>query len=261
LSGSLTDDIIRALYRRRDIMSISEIIISNIMPLFYLALIPIIMLIIKIYGLFIRFSRSGYSLSTGNRFYRTMTDKGAYGEFLVFELLESLGEGSRILTNIYLPADNGRTTEIDLLMVHPTGIYVFESKNCSGLITGDEKDRNWTQCLNGGKKISFYNPVRQNREHIYALMENLRDVGPESFFSYIVFSERSELNKISYSSRNTSVLKRNSLKSALASDISGRHTVLGESEISGIYGILSWYSLADDSVKVNRVRTIREDVE
>lgn len=242
-------------------MGISEIIISNIMPLFYLALIPIIILIIRIYGLFIRFSNSGYSLSSGNRFFKTISDKGAYGEFLVFEMLESLGEGNRILTNIYLPAENGRTTEIDLLMVHPTGIYVFESKNYSGWIFGDEKGRNWTQSLKGGKKISFYNPVRQNRGHINALMENLRDVGPESFFSYIVFSERCELKKVSVSSPNTSVLKRNRLKTALVADIAGRRTVLGESEISGIYGILSWYSLADDSVKVKHVRAIREDIE
>lgn len=242
-------------------MSISEIIISSIIPLFYLALIPVLILVVKIYWLFIRFSGSGYSLSSGNRFYRTITDKGAYGEFLLFEMLEGLGEGSRILTNIYLPADNGRTSEIDLLMVHSTGIYVFESKNCSGGIFGDEKGRNWTQSLKGGKKISFYNPVRQNKGHINALMENLRDVGPESFFSYIVFSERCELRNVSVSSSNTSVLKRNSLKSAITADIAGRPAVLGESEISGIYGILSWYSLADDSVKVNHVRAIREDID
>jgi hypothetical protein len=242
-------------------MGIAKLVISNLIPLLYLAVIPIVIYIIRIYGLFIRFSRSVYSSASGNRFYKTISDKGAYGEFLVFELLESLGEGSRILANIYLPLENGRTTEIDLLMVHPTGIYVFESKNYSGWIFGDEKSRNWTQSLKGGKKTSFYNPVRQNKGHISALMDNLRDVGPESFFSYIVFSERCEIKKISNSSPNTSVLKRNSLKSALVSDISKRRKVFGESEISGIYGILSWYSLADDSIKSSHIRTIREDLE
>ncbi|MBP1920581.1 nuclease-related domain-containing protein [Youngiibacter multivorans] len=242
-------------------MGIAKIVISNLIPLLYLAVIPIFILIIRIYGLFIRFSSSSYSSASGNRFYKTISDKGAYGEFLVFLLLESLGEGSRILTNIYLPLDNGRTTEIDLLMVHPTGIYVFESKNYSGWIFGDEKSRNWTQSLKGGKKISFYNPVMQNRGHINALMDNLRDVGPESFFSYIVFSERCELKNVSISSKNTSVLKRNSLKSVITADISGRPKVFGESEISGIHGILSWYSLAEESIKVNHVRTIREDLE
>jgi len=242
-------------------MGIAKLVISNLIPLLYLAVIPILILALRIYGLFIRFSRSGYGAASGNRFYKTVSDKGAYGEFLIYELLESLGEGNRILTNIYLPTGNGRTTEIDLLMVHPTGIYVFESKNYSGWIFGDEKSKNWTQTLKGSKKTSFYNPVRQNKGHISALMDNLRDVGPESFFSYIVFSERCEIKKISISSPNTSVLKRNSLKSALVSDISKRHKVFGESEISGIYGILSWYSLADDSIKSSHIRTIREDLE
>lgn len=39
------------------------------------------------------------------------------------------------------------TYEIDLIMISETGIYVFESKNYSGWIFGDEKQRYWTQIL------------------------------------------------------------------------------------------------------------------
>lgn len=242
-------------------MSIAKIIVSGIMPIFYIAFIPFLIVAFRTYNLYSRFSKSTYGHASGNRFFKTITDKGDFGEFLTFELLESLGEGSRILTNIYLPTAYGKTTEIDLLMVHSTGIYVFESKNYSGWIYGDDKDRNWTQVMKGGRKTSFYNPVRQNKGHIGALMDNLRDVKMESFFSYIVFSERCELKNIKVSSMNTSVLRRNSLKATLVSDISSRRKVFGESEISGIYGILSWYSLADDSVKSSHINAIKEDLE
>lgn len=43
------------------------------------------------------------------------------------------------MTNLYLPKEDGSTTEIDLIMLSETGILVFESKNYSGWIFGDEK--------------------------------------------------------------------------------------------------------------------------
>ena len=95
-----------------------------------------------------------------------------------------------MLTNVYIPKNDGTTTEIDLLMINKTGIYVFESKNYSGWIFGDEKSKNWTQTLKGGKKNKFFNPILQNRAHINALKKLVKDVDSNNFYSYIVFSDR-----------------------------------------------------------------------
>mgnify|MGYP002509292044 CR=1 FL=1 len=35
------------------------------------------------------------------------------------------------LFNLYIPKDNGETTELDVVLLHESGIYVFESKNYS----------------------------------------------------------------------------------------------------------------------------------
>ena len=32
----------------------------------------------------------------------------------------------KILNNVYIPTKNGKTIEIDVLMIHPLGIFVFE---------------------------------------------------------------------------------------------------------------------------------------
>lgn len=56
---------------------------------------------------------------------------------------------------MYVPKDDGTTTEIDLIMLSPMGIYVFESKNYSGWIFGNEKSRYWTQTLENKKKNNF----------------------------------------------------------------------------------------------------------
>jgi hypothetical protein len=61
-----------------------------------------------------------------------------------------------------LSKKDGSTTEIDLIMIDETGIYVFESKNYSGWIFGDEKRKNWVQTLENRQKNYFYNPIWQN---------------------------------------------------------------------------------------------------
>ena len=38
-------------------------------------------------------------------------------------------DGASFLFNCYLPMENKETTEIDAIMIHHSGIYVFESKN------------------------------------------------------------------------------------------------------------------------------------
>ena len=61
--------------------------------------------------------------------------KGYYGEFLVFqELYPNIIGQSKILMNLNLPTPNGKGTEIDLLLIHESGLYVFEVKHYKGTI-------------------------------------------------------------------------------------------------------------------------------
>lgn len=121
---------------------------------------------------------------------RNYKDKGQYGEYLMEYALRSKSmEGNHVvLSNLYLPM-KGKTTEIDLIMIHEKGIFVFESKNYKGSIYGNENQLKWTQCFNNGWEEYFYNPIKQNRTHIKALAEYL-SMPEEAFSSYIVFSER-----------------------------------------------------------------------
>lgn len=109
----------------------------------------------------------------------------------------------KILNNVYIPTKNGNTTEIDVLMIHPLGIFVFESKDYSGWIYGNEKDYQWTQTLvSYGKtyKNHFYNPIKQNENHIKALKEFLGDINT---YSLVVFTNNCVLKKITKTSNNT----------------------------------------------------------
>ena len=73
-----------------------------------------------------RYQRTAYNDASGKSVLDTLFDTGNYGEFLTYTCLENLGEQHKLLTNVYLPKGDGTTTEIDLIMISATGIYVFE---------------------------------------------------------------------------------------------------------------------------------------
>jgi len=142
-------------------------------------------------------------------------------------------------------------------MLHETGVYVFESKNYSGWIFGDEKHKNWTQVLGRGNKNKFFNPIWQNKGHIKALRNLLTDVDNIDFYSYIIFSERCELKKIRLDSPNVRVLKRNQLLSVVKKDIEKREKVLDENKILSLYETLKKHILVDEQTKLQHIENIR----
>jgi hypothetical protein len=139
-----------------------------------------------------------------------LTDKGADGEFTLGNTLERLPGYKRLLFNVYITKPDDTTTEVDVIMLHASGIYVIESKNYAGWIFGSEGDRQWTQSFPNGHKERFYNPVMQNEGHIKALME-LLDKPRNSFRSVVVFGNEATLKKINLTSPNSAVLRRDGL--------------------------------------------------
>lgn len=101
-------------------------------------------------------------------------DKGYLGEEIVKQkLLQLRPKGSyKVLNDIYLPIEDGGTTQIDHIVVSPFGTFVVETKNYSGWIFADGKAPTWTQVL-GKTKNQFQNPIRQNYLHLRSIVDNL----------------------------------------------------------------------------------------
>lgn len=112
--------------------------------------------------------------------------KGYYGEYLLLtELYQNIQGQCKILMNLNVPAANGKTTEIDLLMIHETGLYVFEAKYYKGTIYGRYEDTKWTQYFRTQPNSHFHSPVKQNEYHI----EAIKKLFPETpVYSFIVFT-------------------------------------------------------------------------
>jgi hypothetical protein len=137
-------------------------------------------------------------------------DKGKMGERFTYRVLKDQYMNKQIFRNLYIKRADGKFTEIDLVSVGRGALFVYESKNYSGWIFGNDTDSHFVQTFPNGKKQRFYSPIRQNQAHIDALKEYLADY-PLEFHSIIVFSERCTLKDIKCSIPNTHIIKRDEL--------------------------------------------------
>ena len=185
---------------------------------------------------------------------------GQYGEDLtarVLKLSKLFGRRGLMLRNVYIPANIGETTEIDLIYITQKGLFVIESKNFSGWIFGRESDRYWTQSLPDKSKNRFFNPIWQNRGHIKWLKAFLRNEAIP-FFSLIVFSERCELKKMQYRENGCSVINRNELFSELKYYWKNAPDMLTEAQMQEIYDSLQVLQNADEALKQAHIDRIQQ---
>lgn len=201
---------------------------------------------------------SGYKEASGKTMMEVFKDKGLYGEYQTFLTLEKLSVYHKLLTNVYIPKEDGTTTEIDLIMIAETGVYVFESKNYSGWIFGNNKQKEWVQTLQKGKKYPFFNPVWQNEGHIKALESVVKMSHPKLFKSYIIFSERCELKGVEVFKEDVEVIKRNQLKEYLEKDLRMRDEIMTTWTVDGLYYHLSQYALQKEEVKMEHIENLRK---
>lgn len=118
--------------------------------------------------------------------------KGWVGEFGISRILSNLSDEEYYTFNdVVLLSEKDITTQIDHIVVSIYGIFVIETKNYKGWISGSEFSEKWLKNMYG-KKYYFYNPLRQNYAH-RKVLENLLKLPEESFFPVIVFSNKAEL--------------------------------------------------------------------
>lgn len=175
---------------------------------------------------------------------------GKQGEYLAKSVLYPFTKyGAEIISNCYLPLKNGNTTEIDLILLYKTGIFVIEVKNHSGWIYGDDRNRNWVKTVARGRygieKISFYNPVMQNRTHINALRWILKDYSTP-IYNIVAFADTAKLMSINVTNPNTIVVNFSDLGYIIESYDYG--TVLSSRRIESYKKILEKYTSVSDEV-------------
>ena len=240
--------------------SLFEILVSLVkLAGFYFPIwaIPLIMYII----MRIRYKQSIYYEITKKRYLSMRRDLGAYGEYLTYKYLSKLKGDKRFLFNCYIPKEDGTTSEIDVILIHNSGIYVFESKNYSGWIFGSETQGKWTQTLPAGRyshKEHFLNPIIQNKSHIKHLKTYLGEDAGYPYHSIIVFSERCTLKDITLNSNEIKVIKRNHLRATVQNIIKSSPTTLSAEQVDETYKLLFPFTQKTEEDKIIHIQNIQD---
>lgn len=120
---------------------------------------------------------------------------GIWFESKVYDELSNNFPNSRLLTNLLIPRKDSvnEYSEIDILFLHTSGLYVLELKNYKGFIFGGLNDEKWNVGYKNNNKrrtFEFLNPINQNKKHII----DLNKYFSHEFISNIIFSEKTEIN-------------------------------------------------------------------
>ncbi|TQR35132.1 NERD domain-containing protein [Lysinibacillus sphaericus] len=225
----------------------------------FMLIIIFISIVISFYFMEKHYRKSVYYKQTKNNYFAVKLNKGRNGEYLTSKIIERHAlQSHRQLLNVYIPKRNSdELTEIDLLYIDRTGLYVIESKNYSGWIFGNETQQQWTQMMPNKKKYKFFNPIRQNATHIRAIQDFL-DLPKEAIYSVIVFSERCTLKKVLVTSQNVHVIKRENVRRFIQTQKQTAQQFFSQDDIQAIYNKLVPQMQVSNEVKKQHIQTIQQ---
>lgn len=136
---------------------------------------------------------------------------------VILDLLKAGINPKAIFHDLYIQKTSGGYTQVDVAVATKAGIIVFEVKDYSGWIFGNEHQRYWTQLLAYGKeKHRFYNPVMQNAGHIKAIRRGLPQNPGIPIYSVIVFFGNSEFKNITCNADNTFIIYSHSIRQVVS---------------------------------------------
>ena len=180
--------------------------------------------------------------------------RGEEGEQLVSLTLDKDSSFHRLINNLVLLGDNNVSHQIDHILIRENGIFVIETKNHYGRITGLEDDSYWkkTYPYKGRIKIeTFHNPLKQNQSHIRIIKRTLDKDYPIYCFVVFVKNNVDELDLFNVCGPND-ILKRINL---ITSD-----TPLSKEVIESIYQtLLDKEAYVNDEMHLESIKKITKD--
>ena len=239
---------------------IIQLIVTIMNPLI---LIPVLIIVGVRYYKNKKYKEETYYKVTNVSYFNVLRDTGKYGEYLTYKYLKEFeNQGAKFLFNIYVPKKDDETTEIDVLMISRKGLFVFESKNYSGWIFGNDNQRYWYQTLpsrRSSHKERFYNPVFQNNTHLKYLKSLLGDKIP--VYSIITFSDRCTLKNITIHNSKVSVVDRYNVYKIVASIYNDNvEDSLTEVQVDDIYNKLFPYTQVSIDIKQKHINDIHNNI-
>ena len=152
---------------------------------------------------------------------------------LMAQLDKVTGE-HKVLIDLQLPVNN-TIYPVDAVLIHESGVYIIDSVNKTGWISGHEAHDEWIETKHKEKQETFPNPILANKRIVLALRDLLPEVNDDAYVAISLFLDACSFQKVEMHSQNVEVMKRNELK-LWTKQIGGE--VLSKEDIHTIYKVL-----------------------
>lgn len=119
---------------------------------------------------------------------------GWFGEHWAKQSLDYLDKSKYTVLNDIMIEVNGKTHQIDHIVLSKYGMFVIETKQYNGYITGSKYDKQWVRHLKGNELVYYTNPIRQNYGHVKAICELLNISESKVFNIVCIPSKNVKLN-------------------------------------------------------------------
>lgn len=119
-------------------------------------------------------------------YFKRPETRGKRGENKVQKIIGETIENKQYVIHNLIIENNGKTAQIDHIVINQKAVFVIETKNYSGEIYGLEDQQEWTQILaQGNVKNKLYNPVKQNATHVYNIKKILGKIPIRSLIVFV----------------------------------------------------------------------------
>lgn len=147
--------------------------------------------------------------------------------------------------------DQGKSRQIDHIAITEYGVFVIETKNYSGYISGKENLEEWTQYL-GGKKYPLKNPIYQNYGH-YKIVKNV--IFDEKIYiePIVIFIDGCKVNVATHN--------KVMFASMIVKYIQRKPKVLSQSKINELYDIIMENRITNEEAIQNHDFNVKKYIE
>ena len=151
--------------------------------------------------------------------------------------LKDVGGYGRILRDWRYLSENGPSSA-DVILLHETGVYVLETKDYGGWISGNPQEEYWVQTLWTGRYTScqnyFYNPLLKLSGCIECMKKELPDMKWLPYYSIAVFGGGCELENAGLSDGERKIIYLKQLSYTMYGMIRSSHKFLSRQVIDEI---------------------------
>lgn len=192
---------------------------------------------------------STYKDITGFHYKNINQDKNILAEWRIFRRLEKSFPDSMLLANVHIPYQDGQTNDIDIVLIHSSGVYLIECQTLKGKVYGSDKSKEWVQWITAKNKHQFPNPLPKNKQCTRFLSQYL-SLPYEGLTPLIVFGKDTLTVKVKLSSSTKAkVIHVDDIEKTIRSLIKDSSSVLTTKDMKSIYQKLSLFTFISNTHK------------